>query len=100
MENLMFCLNATVPIFLTMLLGFFFQKLGLMNPGFVKGLNKFVFTAALPALLFQNISTTDIFQVWDTSFVLFCFLTTFASITISFVLSFFLKDKSVQGEFV
>lgn len=100
MENLMFCLNATVPVFLTMILGFFFQKSGLMNPGFVKGLNKFVFTAALPALLFQNITSTDILQMWDTSFVLFCFLTAFVSIGISFLFSCFLKDKSVQGEFV
>ena len=27
MENLIFCLNATVPIFLTMMAGLFFRKL-------------------------------------------------------------------------
>ena len=28
MENLLFCLNATVPIFLTMMLGCLFKKIG------------------------------------------------------------------------
>lgn len=100
MENLFFCLNATVPIFLTLVLGFCFQKCGLLNEAFTRGLNKFVFTAALPALLFQDISGADVSHVWDGTLVLFCFGATFLSILISFVLSLFLKDKSLQGEFV
>ena len=52
MENLIFCLNATIPIFLTLMLGLFFRKIGLFDDIFVSRLNKFVFNAALPALLF------------------------------------------------
>ena len=52
MENLIFSLNATVPIFFTMILGFVFRKVGLMDEEFTNKANKFVFQAALPALLF------------------------------------------------
>ena len=51
MENLLFCLNATVPIFLTMMLGCLFKKIGWIDELFTKRLNKFVFQVALPALL-------------------------------------------------
>ena len=33
MENLIFSLNATVPIFLLMLLGLFFRKIGWIREG-------------------------------------------------------------------
>ena len=34
MENLIFCLNATIPIFLTLMLGLFFRKIGLFDDTF------------------------------------------------------------------
>lgn len=100
MENLIFCLNATIPIFLTLLLGCFFKKAGLFNDSFVNGMNKFVFRAALPALLFQDISGADFASAWDTKMVLFCFFATLISIAISAGLSFFLKPRDIQGEFI
>ena len=38
MSNLIFSLNATMPIFLTMILGLFFRKVGILDaiPEFVK----------------------------------------------------------------
>ena len=42
MENLVFCLNVTVPIFLTLLLGYFFRRIGLFDDAFVSRMNKFV----------------------------------------------------------
>ena len=100
MENLIFSFNATLPIFFTMLLGLFFCKIGLMDENFVKKMNQFVFTAALPALLFEDLSTVDFYRAWDTRFVLFCFFATLLSIGLTALLSFLLKDRSIQGEFV
>ena len=34
MDNLIFCLNATVPVFLMMLLGLLFRKLGWISEAF------------------------------------------------------------------
>ena len=100
MENLVFCLNATIPIFLTLLLGLFFRKIGLFDDAFVSRLNKFVFNAALPALLFLDIAKSDFSSVWNTKFVLFCFFVTLISIGISTGLSYLLKPRNIQGEFI
>lgn len=100
MENLIFSLEATMPIFLTMVLGYVFQKIGLMDEPFVNRLNKFVFKAALPALLFQDLATADFREVWDGKFVLFCVVTTCAGILISMAVSCIWKDKRIQGEFI
>lgn len=100
MENLIFCLNATIPIFLTLMLGYFFQRTGLFDDAFVSRLNKFVFNAALPALLFEDIASADFYSVWDGKMVLFCAAATLISIFISIGLSFLLKPRDIQGEFV
>ncbi len=100
MSNLMFCLNATMPIFLTMLLGFVFCRTDLTDEAFMNKANSFVFKVALPVLVFQDLATVDFFEAWDWKFVVFCFLATLISITAVTVLSFFLKDKSLQGEFI
>ena len=42
MDNLIFSLNATVPIFLLMLLGLFFRKIGWIDEDFASKMNKFV----------------------------------------------------------
>lgn len=97
MENLIFCLNATIPIFLTLMLGLFFRKIGLFDDTFVSRLNKFVFNAALPALLFLDIAKSDFYSVWNTKFVLFCFFVTLISIGISTGLSYLLKPRNIQG---
>ena len=100
MENLVFCLNATIPIFITLMLGYFFRRIGLYDDSFVSQMNKFVFKAALPALLFMNIAEADFYEVWDTKMVIFCFAATFCSIAISIGSSFLLKPRDIQGEFV
>ena len=51
MENLIFSLNATVPIFLMMVLGMIFRKIGWMDIEFAEEMNKFVFLVPLPVLL-------------------------------------------------
>ena len=89
MDNLIFCLNVTVPIFLTLLLGYFFRRIGLFDEAFVNRMNKFVFVIPLPVLLFQDIAKIDIYEAWDPQMVLFCFAITSLSIMISVLLSHF-----------
>ena len=87
MENLIFSLNATIPIFLMMLLGMLFRKLGWMDEVFAAKMNKFVFLVPLPVLLFEQLATVDFSEVWDIKFILFCFVVTAISITISTLIS-------------
>lgn len=100
MENLMFSLNATVPIFLLMLLGLLFRKLGWIDEEFAAKLNKFVFLVPLPVLLFGDLATVDFSEVWNPKFVLFCFAATFFCIGIAALCSLVWKDRSIQGEFI
>ena len=73
MDNLVFSLNATVPIFLMMVLGLFFNKIGWMDEEFANKMNKFVFRIPLPVLLFGDLAVVDIKEAWDTKFVILLF---------------------------
>lgn len=99
-ENLIFSLNATVPVFLMMVLGLLFRKIGWIDEVFAEKMNQFVFMVPLPVLVFEDLATVDFAEVWDTKFVLFCFFVTLASIGIAAGISALWKDKSIQGEFI
>ncbi|HJA81189.1 MAG TPA: AEC family transporter [Candidatus Mediterraneibacter intestinipullorum] len=100
MDNLIFSLNATVPVFLMMALGLVFRKIGWIDDVFASKMNKFVFLVPLPVLVFEDLATVDFSEVWDLKFVLFCFGATLVSMGIAAAVSFLWKDKSIQGEFV
>ena len=101
MENLIFSLNSTMPLFLIMLLGYLLHRKGFLEDSFVASANKFVFRIALPVQLFRDLATTDIYANFDGKYVLFCFVTTLVSIlVIWFLARHLLKDKHIVGEFV
>lgn len=100
MENLIFSLNATVPIFLLMLLGIFLRKVGWVDHVFASKMNTFVFRLPLPVLVFSDLATVDFSQVWDVRFVLFCFFATLFSIALAALLSRIWKATPIQGEFI
>ena len=100
MENLIFSLNVTIPIFLMMVLGVFFRKTGLLKENMINGLNQFVFKATLPVLLFGDLAKQDFAEAWNGKFVAFCFVVTLVSISLVALMSMALKDKSQRGEFI
>lgn len=101
MENLIFSLNATIPIFLVMVAGYVFRQIKLVDDGFVKTLNSFNYKVTLPVLLITDIAEADFYAVWDTKFVLFCFgVTLLCILAIAAFAKLFLKDKSIMGEFI
>ncbi len=99
-ENLIFSLNATVPIFLMMVLGYVLHEIGWMDDEFASKMNRFVFRVPLPVLLFGDLAAVDFAQVWNMKFVSFCFGVTVISIAVSAGISFLWKDRSIQGEFI
>ncbi len=100
MENLIFSLNATMPIFLLMLLGVLFRRIGWLSEDTAGKLNSFVFKALLPALVFSDLATVDFAALWDTKFVLFCFFATAGCILIAWLISLLWRDKTIRGEFI
>ena len=99
MENLIFSLNATVPLFLVMVLGLVFRKIGLLSGAIIKDMNTFVFKVALPAAIFTDLAGEDFFAMWDLTFVLFCFFVTLFCIIVSIIIAKCLGDKDIVGEF-
>lgn len=100
MDNLIFSLNATMPVFLMMVMGYILKKLNWMDEEFAGKINSFVFHVPLPVLVFKDLATVDFIEVWDTKFVAFCFVATLFSILLAAGISFLWKDKTIQGEFV
>lgn len=100
LNNLIFSLNATVPVFTMMIFGWFCKRIDLLDDHTTSVLNKFVFRTTLPALLFADLSTADFSSVWDGKFVLFCICATLLSLCAAILYSFFHKDKSERGEII
>ncbi|MDO5560495.1 MAG: AEC family transporter [Oscillospiraceae bacterium] len=101
MSNLIFSLNATIPIFTIILLGWFLKKIKVINDTFVSSNNFLTFNILFPVLLFRDISKMDIRAQFDISFLLTCFLLTIAAILIiTAVALIFIKDRSMVGSFI
>lgn len=99
-ENLVFSLNATVPVFLMMIFGWFVRRVNLLDDHTTAKINKFVFNAPLPALLFSDLSTADFRAVWDGKFVVFCITATLISVCIALFYSLLHKDGAERGEII
>ncbi len=100
MENFLFSLNVTLPIFIIIVIGGLLQRIGLLNEGFTSVADKFVFKVALPVQLFRDIAEMDIRSDFSGKFVLFCMAATTCMFAATWLLGqLFLKDKSMVGAF-
>ena len=101
MDSFIYSINATVPIFLVMIVGWGIKQLGVIDEHFVSKANKYVFHVALPVLLFQQISSADMTSQFDIRFVLYCMLATTAFFVITWVVTeLLMKDDTQKGSFV
>ena len=101
LDNLIFSLNSTMPLFFMMLLGYILYRTKFLNDNFVSVANKFVYNVTLPVMLFNDLAGADIRSSFDGGYVAFCAGVTVLSILVIWVLSRWLfRDKSIVGEFV
>ena len=101
MENLIFSLNATLPVFLVMVAGGILGKLGFLPKEFCKASDKLTFKVTLPIMLFLDMADVDMAHDFEPKFVLFCFGATLVSILVIWALArTFMRDKTIIGEFV
>lgn len=63
MENLLFTLNAILPIILPILLGYGLKRLHFFSDIFLTEANKLVFKVLIPILLFSNLYLADLTQI-------------------------------------
>ena len=101
MENFIYSINVTFPIFLVMVIGYVLKQIGMLNDNFVTVANKFNFKVTLPFMLFKDISAVDIKAVFDIKYVLFCALVSTACFWLIWGgTRIFVRDKSIRGAFV
>ncbi|MGN0350287.1 MAG: AEC family transporter [Roseburia sp.] len=101
MENFLFSINVTIPIFLVMVLGWALRQKGMLNDNFVTVANRFNFKVTLPFMLFRDISSVNIREVFDLKYVLFCALASTACFWLIWGgTRLFVKEKSLRGAFV
>lgn len=99
LDNLIFSLNATLPIFLMMVTGYLLKRIKWLDEKTTSVMNKIVFRVFLPALLFSDLAEQNFGAIWDNSFVIFCAAATVISIVICTMLSR-LGRKEDRGEFI
>lgn len=101
MENLIFSLDATLPVFLVMVAGGILGKLGFLPKAFCKVSDTLTFKVTLPIMLFLDMADVDMVHDFEPRFVLFCAGATLISILVIWALArTFMRDKSIIGEFV
>lgn len=101
MDDLIFSLNATLPIFLVMVAGGVLGRLGFLPKAFCQAADRLTFTVTLPVMLFLDMSEVDIRRDFEPRFVLFCAGATLAGILATWALArALMRDKAVVGEFV
>jgi predicted permease len=99
--NFVYSLNATIPVFIVMLVGWILRQKGMLNANFVNVADRFNFSITLPLLLFRDISSMDITKDFNLKFFLFCMIATVLCFsTIWAAAEMTLKDKSMVGSFV
>ena len=100
MDNFIFSVNVTIPIFLVILLGYILRRIGFLTEGFVETANKYVFSVALPVMLFKDIATSEILNDMDIKFVIYCMSVTIAMFILVWIFAAItLKDKTMVGAY-
>jgi len=101
MENFIYSINVTMPIFLVMVIGYILKQIGMLNDNFVTVANKFNFKVTLPFMLFKDIAGVDIKAVFDIKYVLFCaIVSTICFWVVWGTAKLLVRDKTIRGAFV
>ena len=101
MENFIYSINVTKPIFLVMVIGYNLKQIGMLNDNFVTVANKFNFKVTLPFMLFKDIAGVDIKAVFDIKYVLFCaIVSTICFWVVWGTAKLLVRDKTIRGAFV
>ena len=101
LDNFLYALNATLPVFAVMVLGWLLKRVGFLTEEFTKVADRLVFRVALPCMLFLDIAEMDPRQLLDGKFVVYGFVVTLLSILgIWGLTKAFMKNKTQVGAFV
>ena len=98
MSDLLFSANVVVPIFLLIILGYVLTRIKLWDEHFLKVANQVCFKCLLPVLLFYNVATANIFEVFNLKLIIYvCLCACLLCGTLFLIVPLFVKDKKKRG---
>ena len=98
LEDLLFSANVIVPIFLLIMLGYVLSRLKLWDAHFLKIANDVCFKCLLPVLLFYNVATADIFEVFNGGLILYvCLCACLICGALFLIVPLFVKNDKRRG---
>ncbi|MBQ8525213.1 MAG: AEC family transporter [Clostridia bacterium] len=71
MNNLLLSANVVLPLFLLMVTGYALRHWGILDEKTLKQMNKATFKAFLPCLIYYNVYTSEISEIFDKKLVIF-----------------------------
>ena len=98
MQSLIFALNATLPIVILAVIGYFLRRVGLVDLSFSKKLNKLVFRVFLPVMLFLNVYSIDASMNIGVGYIIYSVIAILAVFFVSLILiPIFVKKNDVRA---
>ena len=98
MRNLLFSCNVVVPIFVLIMLGYALTRLKLWDGNFLKIANDVCFKCFLPVLLFYNVASANIFEVFNGKLILYVCLCACVLCGLLFIIiPLIIKDNKRRG---
>lgn len=98
LNDLVFSLNVVLPIFILIILGYFLTKIKLWDADFLKVANNVAFKCFLPVLLFYNVASANIFEVFDAKLILYaCSCVIILCGLLFIIVPIFIKDPKRKG---
>lgn len=94
MENLTVCINAVLPLLITMALGYMARRMGMLGDEEIIKLNNAAFFFLMPALMFNSIYTADLSTALNPKLLVFISL----SLIVIYLLSLFAARRCTDDE--
>lgn len=101
MTDILFTLDIVAPVFVTILLGYFLRRFGMIDDTFVRKSSTLVFYVALPSMLVAELARADLGKAIDPAAVIALTSTTIVLASMAWgVARRFTSDGRSQGAFI
>ncbi|MEG1633773.1 MAG: AEC family transporter [Oscillospiraceae bacterium] len=98
MENFIVCLNAVLPMFIIMSVGYFVKRIGLLLEDDIPRFNKIVFRVFMPCVVFYNLYSSDLSVAAQPRLILFTLAAVLGSYAvIALIVPRFVKNPEQRG---
>ncbi|MBQ9938327.1 MAG: AEC family transporter [Oscillospiraceae bacterium] len=101
MDNILFSFGVVMPLFLTMVIGFGIKQFKLADAHFFSVANNVCFKVLLPLMIFNNLYTSNIEDIFDIKLIVFCVVSVIAlTLLCLLIVPIFVKENAKRGVMV